>query len=170
MLVLSRLRDETIMIGDDIEITVVDIRGDKVRLGISAPTRVAVHRKEVYEAIKSENKRASTFAGDALPTIRPTAKGPGGPGKQTAGRIGALTSPPIRPGIPTSARSAEANGPAQTPIKSGPQLGPKLTDDLSGTVCSAHGSVTGSRRAVVGSTASRPGAAGDTRGVCPKTA
>ena len=45
MLVLSRQRDETIMIGDEIEITIVDIRGDKVRLGITAPTRIAVHRK-----------------------------------------------------------------------------------------------------------------------------
>ncbi len=59
MLVLSRQRDETIMIGDDIEITVVDIRGDKVRLGITAPTSIAVHRKEVYEAIKAENEQAS---------------------------------------------------------------------------------------------------------------
>lgn len=63
MLVLSRLRDETIMIGDDIQITVVDIRGDKVRLGISAPTRIAVHRKEVYESIKAENARAAAVAG-----------------------------------------------------------------------------------------------------------
>lgn len=63
MLVLSRQRDETIMIGDEIEITVVDIRGDKVRLGITAPTRIAVHRKEVYEAIKAENEQASKIAG-----------------------------------------------------------------------------------------------------------
>lgn len=59
MLVLSRQRDETIMIGDDIEITIVDIRGDKVRLGITAPSSVPVHRKEVYEAIKKENKEAT---------------------------------------------------------------------------------------------------------------
>ena len=52
MLVLTRLKNETIMIGDDIEITIVDIRGDKVRLGINAPRTVQVHRKEVYEAIK----------------------------------------------------------------------------------------------------------------------
>ena len=51
MLVLSRQRDEKIMIGDEIEITVVDIRGDKVRLGIVAPRDVSVHREEVYEAI-----------------------------------------------------------------------------------------------------------------------
>jgi carbon storage regulator len=61
MLVLSRQRDETIMIGDEIEITIVDIRGDKVRLGITAPTRIAVHRKEVYEAIKRENEQAAAF-------------------------------------------------------------------------------------------------------------
>ena len=59
MLVLSRQRDETIMFGDDIEITVVDIRGEKVRLGINAPPHIAVHRKEVYEAIQSENRAAS---------------------------------------------------------------------------------------------------------------
>ena len=59
MLVLSRQVDETIMIGDDIEVTVVDIRGDKVRLGITAPKEIAVHRKEVYEAIKRENREAA---------------------------------------------------------------------------------------------------------------
>jgi carbon storage regulator len=74
MLVLSRQRDETIMIGDDIEITVVDIRGDKVRLGITAPSKVAVHRKEVYEAIKRENEQASRVGGD-LAMFRPTMKG-----------------------------------------------------------------------------------------------
>ena len=47
------------MIGDDIEITVVDIRGDRVRLGITAPQSVSVHRKEVYEAIRRENIEAS---------------------------------------------------------------------------------------------------------------
>ena len=52
MLVLSRQLDESIMIGDDIRITVVDIRGDKVRLGIEAPRDVSVHRHEVYAAIK----------------------------------------------------------------------------------------------------------------------
>lgn len=67
MLVLSRQRDETIMIGDEIEITVVDIRGDKVRLGITAPTKIAVHRKEVYEAIKRENEQAARITGADLP-------------------------------------------------------------------------------------------------------
>lgn len=62
MLVLSRQRDETIMIGDEIEITVVDIRGDKVRIGINAPARIAVHRKEVYDAIRKENEQAAQAA------------------------------------------------------------------------------------------------------------
>lgn len=66
MLVLSRQRDETIMIGDDIEITVVDIRGDKVRLGITAPRQVPVHRKEVYDAIKRENAEAARVQLDDL--------------------------------------------------------------------------------------------------------
>ena len=59
MLVLSRHRDESIMIGDDIVITIVDIRGDKVRLGIDAPTDIPVHRQEVYDAIQRENRKAS---------------------------------------------------------------------------------------------------------------
>lgn len=59
MLVLSRHRDESIMIGDDIVITVVDIRGDKVRLGIDAPTDIPVHRQEVYDAIQRENRKAA---------------------------------------------------------------------------------------------------------------
>ncbi|NDC54352.1 MAG: carbon storage regulator [Planctomycetia bacterium] len=59
MLVLSRQRDESIMIGDTIVVTIVDIRGDKVRLGINAPAEIPVHRQEVYEAIQRENLRAS---------------------------------------------------------------------------------------------------------------
>jgi carbon storage regulator len=55
MLVLSRQKDETIIIGDNIEITVVDIRGDKVRLGVSAPKEISVHRKEVYNASANPN-------------------------------------------------------------------------------------------------------------------
>lgn len=57
MLVLSRKMDEVIMIGDDIAITVVEVRGDKVRLGIDAPKGVPVHRKEVYDTIKKERER-----------------------------------------------------------------------------------------------------------------
>ncbi len=61
MLVLSRRNDESIMIGENVEVVIVDVRGNKVRLGITAPKSVSVHRKEVYEAIKKEtldNKKA----------------------------------------------------------------------------------------------------------------
>ena len=60
MLVLSRQRDQSIMIGDEIEVKVVDVRGDKVRLGINAPREVTVHRKEVFEAIRDENRAAAS--------------------------------------------------------------------------------------------------------------
>ena len=108
MLVLSRQRDETIMIGDEIEITIVDIRGDKVRLGITAPTRIAVHRKEVYEAIRRENQQAAEHAasldksdlGRLGPSISP---GPARLRTQSrAGRLAAGTAPPgPEPVIPT---------------------------------------------------------------------
>jgi len=56
MLVLSRQKGESIMLGDDVEITIVDVRGDKVRLGINAPRSVSVHRKEVYQTIQKEKE------------------------------------------------------------------------------------------------------------------
>ena len=60
MLVLTRKRDEIVCIGDEIKITVVDIRGDKVRLGIDAPKSVPVHREEIYDAIKRGEPRKSS--------------------------------------------------------------------------------------------------------------
>ena len=56
MLVLSRKKDESIMINDHIRVTVVEIRGDKVRLGIDAPKDISVHRREVYDAIQGQLK------------------------------------------------------------------------------------------------------------------
>ena len=66
MLVLSRQRDESIMIGDDVEITIVDVRGDKVRLGITAPKKIPVHRREIYDAIQRE--KAQKAGGDTEAT------------------------------------------------------------------------------------------------------
>ena len=57
MLVLSRRKDESIIIGDDVEIIIVDVRGDKIRLGIKAPRSISVHRKEIYDAIQQEKKQ-----------------------------------------------------------------------------------------------------------------
>src|SRR5438477_7462169 len=71
MLVLARQREESIMIGDDIEVRIVDLRADKVRLGISAPKSVPVHRKEVYDAIRRENRAAANLRPkDVAPLMR----------------------------------------------------------------------------------------------------
>ena len=66
MLVLTRHIDEAIVIGDDIEVVVVDVRGDRVRLGINAPKEISVHRKEVYELIQAENIQAAAATVDDM--------------------------------------------------------------------------------------------------------
>lgn len=65
MLVLTRRTNESIVIGDDIVVTVLDVKGDQVRIGIRAPRSVPVHREEVYAAVRRANRSASTVqAGD----------------------------------------------------------------------------------------------------------
>ena len=59
---MSRKKDEAIVIGDSIRVTVVDIQGDKVRLGIEAPRELAVYRQEIYDAIREENRLAAQTA------------------------------------------------------------------------------------------------------------
>jgi len=71
MLVLSRQRDESIMIGEKVVVTIVDIRGDKVRLGIEAPAEIPVHRQEIYEAIKREGRHSRH---DAQPQSQASAR------------------------------------------------------------------------------------------------
>jgi len=63
MLVLSRKKGQSIIIGDNIEITVVEIQGDTVRIGVNAPREVAVHRQEVFEQIAAENQQAQNSQG-----------------------------------------------------------------------------------------------------------
>ena len=72
MLVLSRQRDESIVINDNVVVTIVDIRGDKVRLGIEAPSQVPVHRREVYEAIQRENLHAGKLDPNDTTPLRDT--------------------------------------------------------------------------------------------------
>jgi carbon storage regulator len=105
VLVLSRQKDETIMIGDDVEITVVDIRGDKVRLGIKAPPHIPVHRKEVYEAIKRENRAAAQVSPDDLKSVATSRTPKTGPGPQPPAAAPAPIPPVIEP-----TQEADPNG------------------------------------------------------------
>ena len=70
MIVISRQKDESIIIGDDIIVTVVEIRDDKVRLGIDHPREVPVHRLEVYEAIRREEEASTTSPVAPISTVR----------------------------------------------------------------------------------------------------
>jgi carbon storage regulator len=84
MLILARRIGESIMIGDQVEISVVDIKGDQVKLGINAPSQVKVYRREVYAAIQEENRAAAANAPGSLPTFDELLGGkkpdePGGP-------------------------------------------------------------------------------------------
>jgi carbon storage regulator len=69
MLVLTRKPDQSIMIGPDVEITILEVRGEQVRLGINAPREVSIHRKEVFEQIRNENLTASNAPEEALTAL-----------------------------------------------------------------------------------------------------
>jgi len=84
VLVLTRRIDESIIVGNEITITVLEVRGDQVRIGIQAPRSVQVHREEVFRQIEEENAQAARSAGRALAAV---ARMPGGSRKP----------PPIRP-------------------------------------------------------------------------
>lgn len=69
MLVLSRYCDESVCIGDDIVITIVDVRSDRVRLGIQAPSNVSVHRQEVYDAITREREESKSYGNKVADSV-----------------------------------------------------------------------------------------------------
>lgn len=69
MLVLSRKKNESIIINDHITVTVVEIRGDKVRLGIDAPKDISVHRREIFEAIQNQAKSREAPAPAVTPVL-----------------------------------------------------------------------------------------------------
>ncbi len=79
MLILARRINESIMIGDQVEISVVDIKGDQVKLGINAPKQVKVYRREVYRSIQEENVAAAKAAPESLPALDGLLSGLGEP-------------------------------------------------------------------------------------------
>lgn len=69
MLVLTRKQNEAIMIGDDIEITILAVEGEQIKLGINAPKNIDIHRKEVYLSIQQENNEATKVESNLLENI-----------------------------------------------------------------------------------------------------
>jgi carbon storage regulator len=63
MLILTRKSNESVIIGNDIEVRILDVRGDQVSLGFTAPRKVAIYRKELYEAIQAQNRDAAGSSG-----------------------------------------------------------------------------------------------------------
>jgi carbon storage regulator len=106
VLVLSRRKDETIVIGDDVRVTVVDIRGDTVRLGISAPKSVTIYRQEIYEAIQRENIEAAKAKAEGLDALA-GAFGAMGPSSGSQGDGGDASGKEEDP-------AAEQQGPAKS--------------------------------------------------------
>lgn len=74
MLILARKKGEAIQIGNEIEITIISIQGDQVKIGIEAPKTVEVYRKEIYEQIQEENKQAATTTTNILELIKKSQK------------------------------------------------------------------------------------------------
>jgi carbon storage regulator len=70
MLILTRKIDESIIVGDNIKITVIEIQGDNVRIGIDAPRELSIHREEIYQAIRQENRQTVLQAGGAAGLLK----------------------------------------------------------------------------------------------------
>jgi len=121
MLVLSRRVGESLVIGDNVVVTVLEVRGDMIRIGIDAPREVKVHRSEVFQAIEEANKAAASPAAQSIAafTSALAAKKPAGDkatsDKPTAPRPDAVRPPAPKPGTPPPGRQAPP--PPQLPTK-----------------------------------------------------
>lgn len=119
MLVLTRKIDESIMIGDDVKITVVGVRGDQVKLGIEAPRHIPVHREEIYREIQEENRRAALAANGAGPTGEELGRLAGGTAGNTAGLGSAPGAGLGRRDPAPGAEAAAAPGSTRKPMDGG---------------------------------------------------
>jgi carbon storage regulator len=116
MLVLTRRANQSIMIGNDVTITVLEIRGDQVRIGIDAPRSIAVHREEVFEELERANRAAAASSGglgdlEALKRLRPPKPGGPPPGKSAGPgpgpALGSTGRRPVPPPPPRPPRAPE---------------------------------------------------------------
>lgn len=126
MLVLTRRAGESIVIGDDVRVVVLDVRGDTVRLGIEAPRSVQVHRAEVYAEVQAANAAANAAAAADLGTVADRLQRiarPRPPGSRGT-RPGPATSPVPKPGPPAT----PATPSAASPTSSGPSSAPSPRD------------------------------------------
>jgi carbon storage regulator len=116
MLVLSRRAGESVMIGDDVVITVLEVRGDIIRLGINAPRQVQVHREEVYRELQAANRDAASPSDRAVQALSQLLHVPGEPGHdRDGGRIRPAAPGAVRgrPGPITPGRARDHGGPAK---------------------------------------------------------
>jgi carbon storage regulator len=94
MLLLTRKLGENIRIGDDVKITIVEVKGNHVKLGIDAPPSVKVHREEIYERIQQENRRNQAQGTGSAPAAAPgDSTGPASPGAQSENGAGNVPRP-----------------------------------------------------------------------------
>ena len=117
MLVLTRRVDESIIIGDDIRIVVVDVRGEQVKLGIEAPRHIPVHREEVYREIQEENRRAAMARADDVERLKEAIQQAAG-GRRGQARAGG------EPQAGGGARPAAEPGAVESPNHPAPAPGP----------------------------------------------
>jgi len=101
MLVLTRKRNQTLIIGEDIEITVLEIQGDQIRLGVNAPKDIKIYRKELYLEIQEENKSAAKSAAQASQSL-----------KNILGPVSA----PAQGGVAAAVAAVPAPAPAAVPV------------------------------------------------------
>lgn len=135
MLVLSRRVGERLMIGDDIVVTVLEVRSDGVRLGIDAPRYIAVNRAEVLEAVKEANLAATAATDAAVETLRrliPPLRPPSA--STVAPRLVRPLEPPPESvdgaARPVPPRSSPVDGPRPVRPRSAPTVGPRLVPPL----------------------------------------
>ena len=110
MLILARRIGESIIVADQIEISVIDIKGDQVKLGITAPPQVKVYRREVYAAIQAENRAAASASPDALHGLEGLLGGGKAPGATAPGSGPSSGGGPEQPGQPPRGPKAGGGG------------------------------------------------------------